>query len=136
MQSAPPPLRGQPPGPPRGPQEVQQVRGARGLQVLPGPLPGGVADPRVGVELVHQEAEHLLVSVHGGQVERGEAAPRPHVDLQGDARLQHPVPKGQGSHAAINSGVGWMNQLSWGRWCGVGMVMGSWQCCCHGDGIS
>jgi len=89
---------------PRSAQQVQQVQGRRGLQVLPGPFPGCVADTHVGVELVHQEAHHLLVAVHGGQVQRSVAVPRPRVDLQAQTRLAHPVPAGKRPHARMSLG--------------------------------
>lgn len=89
--------------PPRSAQQVQQVQGRWGLQVLPGPSPGCIADTHVGVKLVHQETHHLLVAVYGSQVQWSVAAPRPCVDLHAQTRLAHSVPAGKRPHARMSS---------------------------------
>lgn len=65
-----------------------------GAQVLPRLLPRVVPLVHVSLELPHQQAQHVLVAVHGSQVQGGVAAGRPDVHVQGHAGFLHAVPEG------------------------------------------
>lgn len=59
--------------PRRSPQQLEDVHGLGAAQVLPRLLPRRVPQTHVGVELVHQQADDVLVAVDGGDVEGGVA---------------------------------------------------------------